>query len=213
MCSVICFPHSTETGTAEGWVSGGRGEGEIRGCLCWCCCWKKCSSNGSLSDLHNVESHTTPRKKCDYKYIHSLKVLRYRAKRAREIKGNYKNNQLKQQPLLKYNVFCHSSASWYCPHSCVFISRHPSALDLIRKILFVAAQPLHRGHTNSETLYMSYYAYKPRAWKNRSFISKNTGKSFLSINLQNETSNCEAFLQLTIDNYNVWDLLFPLCSV
>lgn len=48
MCSVICFPHSTETGTAEGWVSGGRGEGEIRGCLCWCCCWKKCSSNDSL---------------------------------------------------------------------------------------------------------------------------------------------------------------------
>lgn len=123
MCSVICFPHSTETGTAERWVNGGRGE--IRGCLCWCCCWKKCSSNDSLSDLCNVESHTSPQKNCYSKYIHSLKVLRYRAKRAREIKGNSKNNQQKQQPVLKCNVFCHSLTSWYCPHSCVYISRHP----------------------------------------------------------------------------------------
>lgn len=105
-------------------------------------------------------------------------MLRYRAKRGREIKGNCTNNQQKQQPVLKSNVFYHGSASWYCPHSCVYISRYPSAQDLIRKILFVAAQSLHRVHINSETLYLSYYTYRPQAWKNRGFIWKNIGKCF-----------------------------------
>lgn len=115
------------------------------------------------SQICKMWSPTPPHRKTVTLNIFTVLKCSDRAKRAREIRGNHKNNQRKQQPILKCNVFCHGSTSWYCPHSCVFISRHPSGQDLMRKILFVAAQPLHRVHINSETLYLTYYTYKPRA--------------------------------------------------
>lgn len=38
-----------------------------------------------------------------------------------------KSKHQKQWPVLKRDAFCHSSASQYCPHSSVYLSKHFSA--------------------------------------------------------------------------------------
>lgn len=92
---MVCDLFHTQlwNGTAEGWVTAGIGEGEIRSCLCWHRRRKKCSWNDSfglsLSVLCKVKSHIAPQKGCKDQYIHSLNVLRCRAKkRAGEIKAS-----------------------------------------------------------------------------------------------------------------------------